>query len=114
MCFVMFANPDELALRVVSEYKEQNFSDLKNADVDDKEYYYSRWALDEISLCILCSNVNGPPSRSVKKFQEKLKLYLDNDCTDESSRLIFTTAYKVTCDILELLECYQYEYFTVM
>lgn len=113
----MFANPEELALRVISEYKEQNFSNLnqKKSVEDEMEYYYSRWALDEISLCILCSKIdNGPPSECIRRFQNKLEKYLETDGIDESSRIIFSTANKVACDILGLLTCYEYEYFIVL
>lgn len=112
----MFANPDELAIRLISEYKEQNFSDLKPnmSEKDEMIYYYSRWALDEIGLCVLCSNLDGAPSKSIRKFKQKVESYLKGNDLDEMSKLIFSTAYKVTCDILEILECYQYEYFTVM
>lgn len=112
----MFANPEELALRVISEYKEQNFPNLdKPKTVEEEvECLYSRWALDELSLCVLCSSFNSPPTERIRKFQKSLETYLKDYDLDDKVRIIFLTAYDVTSDVLELLECYQYEYFTVM
>lgn len=113
----MFSTPEELALRIISEYKEQNFSNLKQRTTveRDLEYYYSRWALDELGICVLCSNIDDkPPSEKIKKFQRQLEKCLRNEDLDDTAKVIFSTALKVTNDILEILECYQYEYFMVM
>lgn len=112
----MFANPEELALRVIGEYREQNFSDLNCPKTveNDMRYLYSRWALDEISLCVLCSDIDEPPTKRIRKFYETLESYLSNYELDNKVRFIFSTACDVTSEILVLLECYQYEYFMVM
>lgn len=113
----MFSTPEELALRVIDEYKEQNFSDLKQKKTveEDMEYYYSRWALDELGVCVLCSTIDDrPPSEKIKRFLRQLERCLEKPDLDDTTKVIFTTAKKVTGEILEILECYQYEYFIVM
>lgn len=114
----MFSTPEELALRVISEYKEQNFSNLKQpcTEEESKTYYYSRWALDEASIFVLCSQFGNltTPSDSIKVFQALLEKKLDSNDENDETKYIFSIAHKVITELLELFDCYQYEYFMVM